>query len=58
MNTVENIEVADVPKVVHYAPSDKMLRVRQPMCGYAGPNDGISRDTKECTCPECLGWMQ
>jgi hypothetical protein len=43
---------------MHYAPTEKRLRIKDPMCGYVPPGDEICRDPNLCTCPECLDWIK
>jgi hypothetical protein len=42
---------------MHFAPTEKRLRQREPMCGYVGIDDEICTDPGLCTCPECLDWI-
>lgn len=42
---------------MHFAPTERRMRLRDPMCGYVAPNDEICTDPKLCTCPECLDWI-
>jgi len=44
--------------VTHFVPSEKAERQQNPMCGYVGPNDKVSRDPRDCTCRECLDWIE
>lgn len=43
---------------MHYAPTEKRLNQKDPMCGYVGTNDEICCDADLCTCPECLDWIR
>ena len=43
--------------IIHFAPTERKLRLLDPMCGYVGPADDISTDQKLCTCPECRDWI-
>jgi len=49
---------SNLEPVTHYAPSDKALRQQNPMCGYVGTGESISRDPTACTCADCKDWLR
>ena len=44
-------------KLTHFAPTERRVSIRDPMCGYAKPGDDVTRDSAQCTCAECLHWL-
>lgn len=44
-------------KVVHFAPSEQRVKLRDPICGYAAPEDELSTNRDEITCQECGDWI-
>lgn len=46
------------PQTVHFAPSEKAERQQNVMCGYIAPDDGVTRDPGQVTCPDCRDWIE
>ena len=44
-------------KLTHFAPTKRRVSIRDPMCGYAKLGDDVTRDSAQCTCAECLHWL-
>ena len=44
--------------MIHFAPTERRLRLLDPMCGYVSPTDDVSMDASKCDCPECLDWIR
>jgi hypothetical protein len=45
-------------KVVHFAPTEKRVRQRDPMCGFAPEEDAISTDPEAVNCQDCADWIK
>jgi hypothetical protein len=43
---------------MHYAPTSRRLKIKDPVCGYVALDDEICMDPTLCTCPECLDWIR
>ena len=42
---------------MHFAPTERRMEQRIPICGYMNAVDEICLDTKLVTCPECRDWV-
>lgn len=42
---------------MHFAPSERRLIARIPICGYMNDADELCSDVALVTCPECRDWV-